>query len=640
MGDGHMRWQGGLALGLVLWCVTHTCALAEKRVALIIGNGVYTNAPRLPNPPHDADDVAAALKNIDFDVIRGTDLDQAGMQDAIIRFARAAQSADVGIFYYSGHAMQFNGVNYLMPVDAKLHDEADLYRFTKVDDVLGYLQQVKSLKILVLDSCRDNPLAETLKRSIGSTRAVSLQRGLAKMEAPMGTIVSYSTQAGRTASDGMGRNSPYTAAFLRHIEEANEIGDIFRDISADVFRATGEKQLPELSLSIIGKFYLKGPASVTVTLPPRPAPADPCAAAGDHWKSAESIGTLAAFEDHLARFPTCSFAGLAKARIDALRRQAAMVIPPLSTAVVPPIPPATPPGAGAATPAVAVKPPQPFSPCGSAQAQSVSLSSLRPAKPLTVAEECGLKPRDVFKECDKCPEMVVVPAGSFVMGAGDANAHESELPRHQVTLARPFAVGKFHVTRDQFVAFVGETGYEVGPCFSRNVSQSGNHPVVCINWADATAYVGWLSTKTGQTYRLLTEAEFEYAARAGTVTEWFWGDQRTDAKAYAHCRDCGGDVPKATAPAGSLKPNMFGLYDMAGNADQMVQDCWVGHYNGVPTDGSVRSGGICSGFVSMHVIRGGSWQKTLDWARSAYRFFQDSDMRSNEVGFRVARTLR
>src|SRR5262249_25397235 len=174
-----MRWLGSVALGVVLWCFTPADAWADKRVALVIGNGAYAKAPHLPNPPHDARDVAAALKRIDFDVIQGADLDRARMQDAIVRFARAAQSADVGIFYYSGHAIQFKGVNYLMPVDAKLDDEADLYRFTKVDDVLGYLQQAKALKILVLDACRNNPLAEALKRSIGLTRAASVPRGLA-----------------------------------------------------------------------------------------------------------------------------------------------------------------------------------------------------------------------------------------------------------------------------------------------------------------------------------------------------------------------------------------------------------------------------------------------------------------------------
>jgi formylglycine-generating enzyme required for sulfatase activity len=239
--------------------------------------------------------------------------------------------------------------------------------------------------------------------------------------------------------------------------------------------------------------------------------------------------------------------------------------------------------------------------------------------------------------------MVVVPAGSFLMGAGDARARQIELPRHQVTLAKPFAVGKFHVTRAQFMAFVAEAGYDVGPCFSGDLdldaSQSGNHPVVCVNVADANAYIGWLSTKTGQAYRLLTESEFEYAARAGTVTEWFWGDKRADGKAYAHCLDCSGNVgnfAKATAAVGSLKPNMFGLYDMLGNADQLVQDCYQANYNGAPTDGSARSGKFCP----IRVIRGGSWHKTLDWARSAGRFLQSSDMRSNEVGFRVARTLR
>jgi uncharacterized caspase-like protein len=317
--------------GLLVLCgIIHANAWADKRVALVIGNGAYIKAPHLPNPVHDADDVAAALKRVGFDVIRGTNLDKTGMQDAVVRFARAAQSADVGLFYYSGHALQFNGVNYLMPVDARLHDEADLYRFTKVDDVLSYLQQVKALKVLVLDSCRDNPLAETLKRSVGLTRATTIQRGLARIEAPTGTIISYSTQSGRIATDGKGRNSPYTAAFVKHIEEPAEIGDIFRDVSADVYHATGETQLPELSLSIVGRYYFKSPASATANVPaPSAAPADSCTAAADHWKSAESAGTLAAFQEHLARFPTCTSAELAKARIDAVKSRAAAVLPPL-----------------------------------------------------------------------------------------------------------------------------------------------------------------------------------------------------------------------------------------------------------------------------------------------------------------------
>jgi uncharacterized caspase-like protein len=298
-------------------------AFADKRVALVIGNGAYAYKAGLINPPHDAADVAAALKRSDFEVISGTDMSQAEMQDAAIRFARAARNADVALFYYSGHAMQFNGVNYLMPVDAKLDDEADLKRFTRVDDIMNDLQQAKNLKILVLDSCRDNPLSDMLKRSIGQSRSALVRQGLSKIEAPLGTIVSFSTQAGQTAADGNGRNSPYTTAFLRHIEEPHEIGDIFRQIGSDVYDVSGKAQLPELSLSIVGKFYLNGPVSITITPPSSSSPADPCASAEAHWKAAESIGTVAGYEDHLSRFPSCSFATFAKARIDGLKQKTA-----------------------------------------------------------------------------------------------------------------------------------------------------------------------------------------------------------------------------------------------------------------------------------------------------------------------------
>ncbi|EJN12137.1 hypothetical protein PMI42_04467 [Bradyrhizobium sp. YR681] len=311
-----------LFLALPALLLSLAAAAADTRVALVIGNGAYVSTAQLPNPSHDAEDVAASLRRSGFEVFQGIDLRQADMQDLTIRFARAASRADVALFYYSGHAMQYNGVNYLMPVDAMLTDEADLKRFVRVDDIVNDLQQAKNLRILVLDSCRDNPLADMLKRS--ATRAASVGRGLSKVEAPRGTIVSFSTQSGQVAADGTGRNSPYTTAFLKHIEEPQEIGDVFRDISSDVYDASGKSQLPELSLSIIGKFYLNGPVSVTVApaaAPTAPRP-DPCASAEAHWKAADGIGTASAFEDHLARFSSCSFASLARARLDGLKKVA------------------------------------------------------------------------------------------------------------------------------------------------------------------------------------------------------------------------------------------------------------------------------------------------------------------------------
>src|ERR1700724_2236707 len=218
VGEARLRTSAKLFFILLFLCQLVVPAAADRRVALVIGNGAYVHAPHLPNPPHDAEDVAAALKRTGFDTILGIDLEKARMEDAAINFAKAARNADVAVFYYSGHAMQYAGVNYLIAVDAQLADEADLRRATRVDDVLDDLKQAKNLRILVLDSCRDNPLAEELKRSIGRTRSGSITRGLAKIDSPDGTIISYSTQSGRTAADGDGRNSPSTPAVLRHIE--------------------------------------------------------------------------------------------------------------------------------------------------------------------------------------------------------------------------------------------------------------------------------------------------------------------------------------------------------------------------------------------------------------------------------------
>jgi Caspase domain len=293
-------------------------AFADNRVALVIGNGAYARVPHLSNPVHDAEDVAAALRRSGFEIIVATDLDKAAMDEAMIKFARAARTADVAMFYYTGHALQFGGVNYLVPVDAQLSDEADLHRMVRVDDVIGDMQPAKNLRILVLDSCRDNPLAEQLKRSIGSTRSASIGRGLAKIDSPEGMIIAYATQPGRTAEDGDGRNSPFTTSFLRNIEAREEIGIIFRRISGDVYQTTHQMQLPEVSLSLTGEFYLNGKLQITAMPATTAAPVDPCAAASDHWKSTEAINTKAAYEDHLARFPNCPFASLARAKMASL----------------------------------------------------------------------------------------------------------------------------------------------------------------------------------------------------------------------------------------------------------------------------------------------------------------------------------
>jgi TRAP-type mannitol/chloroaromatic compound transport system substrate-binding protein/uncharacterized caspase-like protein len=349
-----------IALGSVaIWLLSAAApALAEKRVALVIGNGAYQSAPRLPNPRNDAEDVAAALKRTGFETIVGLDLDKNGMDDAAIRFSRAAREAEVAVFYYSGHAMQYAGVNYLMPIDARLTDEADLRRMARVDDILADLQQAKNLRILVLDSCRDNPLAEDLKRSIGKTRGVNIQRGLAKIDNPQGMIVAYATQSGRTAEDGTGRNSPYTSAFLKHIEAPEEIGTVFRHVSADVYAETHQTQLPELSLSLIGEFYLRGRS--TVDAPPaaiaaRPAVSDRETAARADYELALGAGTKAGWDAYLQKYRTGFYADLARsqrdrlAALDAAPAAAASRNPTLTVRPNAPAPPVTAPRVDAAS---------------------------------------------------------------------------------------------------------------------------------------------------------------------------------------------------------------------------------------------------------------------------------------------------
>jgi OOP family OmpA-OmpF porin len=260
----------GLAAAVILLLLAATAAQAETRVALVIGNGSYKNTSRLANPRNDATDVAAALTRAGFETITGFDLDKAGMEDAEIRFARKARDADVAIFYYSGHAIQYAGTNYLLPVDALIKDSTDLRRLAKVDDIVDDLQQAKTLRVLILDSCRDNPLADELKRTLGSSRGANVQRGLARLDSPRGMIVAYSTQAGQTADDGTGRNSPYTAALLRQIETPEEISVVFKRTAAEVARSG--RQLPELSLSFFGDFYLKDPGKAVADPAPPPGP--------------------------------------------------------------------------------------------------------------------------------------------------------------------------------------------------------------------------------------------------------------------------------------------------------------------------------------------------------------------------------
>jgi formylglycine-generating enzyme required for sulfatase activity len=261
---------------------------------------------------------------------------------------------------------------------------------------------------------------------------------------------------------------------------------------------------------------------------------------------------------------------------------------------------------------------------------------LRQVRPyvLTAAAERALKPGDSFRECAKdCPEMVVLPAGEFMMGssADDTDHYDNEGPLHRVTIAQPLAVSKFEVTFDEWDACAA-----LGACARVPDSNMGRgtRPVVNVNWEHAQQYVAWLAKMTGRPYRLISEAEWEYAARAGTTTAYSWGDEL--GKNNANCNGCGSEWDgRQTAPVGSFAPNPFGLYDMHGNVWEWVEDCLHADYEGAPTDGSPWAEGNCN----ERVIRGGSWIGYPVGLRSALRFWYSSDDHGVDLGLRVARTL-
>jgi hypothetical protein len=232
-------------------------AHAEKRVALVIGNGAYVNTPALTNPVNDAEDMAAALQRVGFTVQVERDLTKRGMEGALARFARTAEDADAALFFYAGHGIQYRGTNFLMPVDARLEDDISInYELLRIDEVLFGLERARGVKLLVLDACRNNPLLDRLLRR-GATRGAELTRGLARIDTARGMVVAYSTQPDQVAVDGTGRNSPFTGALVKYIDEPGlEVGSLFRRVAIEVDRATGGRQLPELSITLRGEFYL------------------------------------------------------------------------------------------------------------------------------------------------------------------------------------------------------------------------------------------------------------------------------------------------------------------------------------------------------------------------------------------------
>jgi uncharacterized caspase-like protein len=310
------RLKARLEIASILVCFL-ACALpgfsaalaAEKRIALVIGNAAYLSAPVLDNTMNDAQLMSDALRSVGFEVLDGRNLNKDGMGKFLRRFAKMLQGADAGLFYFAGHGLQFQGQNFLLPIDAVIEDEFGLrYEATRLEDVIATLHYASGIQILVLDACRNNPFVAQLARRAGN-RDVSVSNGLAPVQRTQGMLVAYATQANDVAADGSGSNSPFTEALAREISQpGEEIATVFRNVQIQVHAATKGRQIPELSMSLLGNFYFNtGETDI------------------EAWKKISMSNDALQLVTFIDRYPDSHWAGVARMRLAELTEKARLI---------------------------------------------------------------------------------------------------------------------------------------------------------------------------------------------------------------------------------------------------------------------------------------------------------------------------
>jgi uncharacterized caspase-like protein len=317
-----------IILSLILMLFSADAALADKRVAFVVGNGAYKNVAQLPNPPIDAKAMAATLRNVGFEVIEGTNLTRDTMTAKLLDFGKKAQGADIAVFYYAGHGIAISGTNYLLPIDADIKSEMDvkLGAAINVDVTLDQTMGDAKVKLVFLDACRDNPFAAKIKAN--ATRSVAVGQGLAEMKSGEGTLIAFATGPGQTALDGQeGTNSPFTRALIAHITEPGiEIQQAMTEVRAQVSDETSKGQLPWGHTNLTGSVYLNPaapPPAPTAAAAPATSGTTPALASTapntdvelEFWRSVKDSKKPEELNAYLSSYPNGQFRSLALARI-------------------------------------------------------------------------------------------------------------------------------------------------------------------------------------------------------------------------------------------------------------------------------------------------------------------------------------
>jgi formylglycine-generating enzyme required for sulfatase activity len=635
-------------------------AVGDRRVALVIGNNDYQHAKKLDNAVADAQAFRRELETRGFDVVYRENANRRTMNSAMEEFMGKLSTDTVGMIFYSGHGVQINGANYLVPTDLLAKVPADfVYDAVDLSKLIDRVAKTQAkFSLAVIDACRDNPFQGN-GRDIGGTRGLVAPTGDAT-----GVMIVYSAGANQKALDRLGEtdrnpNGLFTREFLKAIRVPGlTVQEAVNQIKATVIsqaKSVGYVQTPAIYDQSVGTFYFtpgKAPAPVAKleqqTLQQAVQTVDPSVMELEFWNGIKDRNSKEEFSAYLEQYPQGRFAPLARARMLNITRQ-------VST------------DSASADKAVADK-------IASDKLAADKLAADKAAAEKRVVPVAG----QTIKDCADCPEMVVIPAGSFMMGSPDIEKGRQpdgrEGPVHEVRIGYPYALGKHEVTRGEFSRFAAASGYKTeaertsgcaewdGKAWVHDASknwrnpgfpQTDSHPVVCVSWNDAQAYLTWLNKKVpGKGFRLPSEAEWEYAARAGQgAARYPWGDDAGNSKicGFANGMDtigkaqvsvpwsaasCG-DGHAYTAPAGSFKANDFGLYDMHGNAWEWVQDVWHENYQGAPRDGSAWVNG---GDQARRVLRGGAWDFDPGSLRSANRDRSAPVNRDGSTGMRIART--
>ena len=565
---------------------------SQNRFALVIGNGNYSELASLRNSRNDAQDISSALKDLGFEVNLLQDADLVTMENALIQFSNklSVSSDAIGLFYYAGHSVQSQGINYLIPSDAHIPGEAFLrtksLSLQAVLDTLGNTHD--NLNIVILDACRDNPF--------GWGRGGS--RGLSVVSAqPPGSIVVYATSAGSIALDGEGRNGVFTGELLKNLRTPGlDIKEIFDRTGQSVQQVTSGQQNPAVYSQFFGKFYLAGYVSSDSTgiNPPIIQPAIPSSippsmsikkSYGKVSILTKDSGTLYLDGNSIGKLPEHAIATINEVESGFHLFQMHYDTGPVEEI--------------------------------SAYVANDTESSVTFNRSYIALTIPGTNVQIVFS---------LIPSGTFLMGSPIDKIGKSndEGPQHEVSISKPFYLSIYEITQAQWLAVMGTnpSGYTFR-------FDSPFLPVECVSWEDAQQFINKLNKLGIGSFRLPTEAEWEYACRAGSQNEFPWGDDQSLAEEYAWYYFTSGWSPN---PVGSKKPNAWGIYDMIGNILEWCAD-WYGPYS---KNSQIDPKGPKSG--SSRVLRGGDWTTSKENdLRSARRYYDVPTKATTSIGFRIVR---